>query len=98
MSQWLNQSPVFQAEVGARRAEVWNGASDRLRSLLPAALEVIARELQNGSVSAALGVLKAAGLHGLGPPPGPATVEDAAVEARERQADRDDRRFASMFR
>ncbi|MFT4571945.1 MAG: hypothetical protein ACI91F_002842 [Candidatus Binatia bacterium] len=93
VSGWLNREYAFQAEIGRRRGEVWDGACDRLRSLLPAALGVIERELQGNSVSAALAVIKAAGLHGIGAPTGPRTFEEVEMADRARAVAQRQRRF-----
>ncbi len=65
VSKWLNQDAHFQAELNTRRFELWNGLTDRLRGLLPKALEVVENELQNGDdarlrMQAALSILKLA--------------------------------------
>lgn len=88
ISEWLNRSNTFQAGVGRRRGEVWDCAVDRLQGLLPKALDLIERELQGNSLAAALAVLKAAGLHGVGAPTGPRTVEEVELAAEESAADR----------
>ena len=38
---WRNHHPGFQAELNARRLDVWGGACDRLRALLPRALDAL---------------------------------------------------------
>lgn len=38
---WRNRHPAFQAELNARRLDVWGGACDRLRALLPRALDAL---------------------------------------------------------
>lgn len=65
VSKWLNQDAHFQAELNTRRYELWNGLTDRLRGLLPKALEVVENELQNSDdarlrMQAALSILKLA--------------------------------------
>jgi Homeodomain-like domain len=77
VSGWLNQDPVFEAAVNRRRQELWENVSDRLRALLPNALDVLKQALENGSVKAAVEVLKAAGLHGLQRPSGPVDPLDS---------------------
>jgi len=79
VSEWLNQHDGFRAAVNQRRHELWAAVTDRLRSLVPKALDVLEEGLTAGNVQAALGLLKAAGLHGLAAPSGPTTPE--AVEA-----------------
>jgi hypothetical protein len=60
---WRLYDPYFQAELNKRRKEIWGESVDRLRSLLPKALEVLERELEPGPNSwrAALKVLELAG-------------------------------------
>ena len=38
---WRNHDHLFMAALNARRAAVWSAATDRLRALLPRALEVL---------------------------------------------------------
>jgi hypothetical protein len=38
---WRNHHPAFAAALNARRLDVWSGAVDRLRALLPKALEAL---------------------------------------------------------
>ena len=61
---WRLHDPYFRAELNKRRKEVWGASVDKLRSLLPKALEVLERELDDGpnSYRAALKVLELAGL------------------------------------
>jgi hypothetical protein len=40
VTKWRLYDPVFQAALNRRRAEVWGAAADRLRSLIPTALNV----------------------------------------------------------
>src|SRR5262245_6927527 len=42
---WRLYHPLFQAELNRRRATIWGTAADRLRGLLPKALDVISQEL-----------------------------------------------------
>ncbi len=60
---WRRHNPFFQAALNARRREVWGSASDRLRQLLPRALDVLEEELTaNPDPKLALAVVKLAGL------------------------------------
>ena len=99
VSEWLNQRHQFRIAVNQRRTELWAAAIDRLRSLVPQALEVLAADLEkNNSTTAAIAVLKAAGLHGLAAPGGAVTLEDALVEDQEREGTRRQRRtMAAIF-
>jgi hypothetical protein len=97
VSEWLNHHPGFRAAFNRRRQEIWNQASDRLRALLPKALDLLEKQIEEGEFRAAIEVLKAAGLHGLQRPSGPTTVEDAESEAKEEDNSRRSRAlFASL--
>lgn len=92
VSEWLNHHHGFRAELNCRRQELWDGATDRLRSLLPKAIDVIAAELGGeNSLPAAVQVLKASGAYGVGAPSGPTTPEDGELEERERTEERNRR-------
>jgi hypothetical protein len=45
ITKWRLYDPVFQAGLNRRRAEVWGAGIDRLRSLIPQALDVLGEEL-----------------------------------------------------
>jgi hypothetical protein len=64
VSKWRLYDPVFQAALNQRRAEVWGAGCDRLRSLVPKALDTLADELDNRDnphrLKAAIEVLKLA--------------------------------------
>jgi hypothetical protein len=61
---WRNTNPYFQAELNCRRQDLWGVSVDRLRSLLPRAVAVLADELEGGENRArvALDLLRLAGL------------------------------------
>lgn len=88
-SAWLNHNPWFKAELGQRREELWSGAKDRLRSMLPFALDAVERKLKSeaeDSWKAGLSLLKLAGmddahLDNTGPT-NPESIIDAKVRAR----------------
>ena len=82
VSQWLNQHCGFQAALNERRQELWDTASDKLRNLLPTALEVLESELANGKdkVNAAALILKSAGLSSLSRPSGPVTAKEVKLD------------------
>jgi hypothetical protein len=42
VTKWRLYDPVFQAALNRRRAEIWGATGDRLRSLLPKALDTLA--------------------------------------------------------
>ena len=83
VSEWANQHLGFRVALNQRRWELWAGLIERLRVLLPKALGVLEKEIDNGGVKASLELLKMAGIEGLRPPPGAVTIEDAEVEAKE---------------
>lgn len=88
VSQWLNTSVPFRAEVGRRRAELWDVATSRLRALTLRALDVVEQELQANNLRAAETVLRATGLQGLGAPGGPTSPTDVRLADAERNAER----------
>lgn len=89
VSGWRNQCHDFRAEVGRRRAEIWETSGARLRALLPKALDTLEQSLQAGSIAAAMAVLRAAGLHALGAPTDPRCAEDVVIADKQERADRE---------
>ena len=70
ITKWRLYDPVFQAALNRRRAEVWGAAADRLRSLIPKALDALAAAVEDPANPHRL---KAAGeLLRLAPPTGAA--------------------------
>src|SRR5262249_8539811 len=51
VTKWRLYAPVFQAALNRRRAEVWGAALDRLRTLIPEALDVLAGGLKSTTAS-----------------------------------------------
>jgi transposase-like protein len=98
LSLWRNKQPSFQAAFNLRRRELWEAASERLRTLVPGALDVLESAVANGDLRAALGVLKAAGLHGLEPPEGPIEPQDAEIAMKEEESARSSRIFLASLR
>lgn len=93
VSEWLNRNAAFQAALYSRRLETWAGRQDRLRALLPKAVDVLERSLdEDGKPArdAAVQILKACGLYSLPPPTRFTTVED--IDIAEREADGERRR------
>jgi hypothetical protein len=97
VTKWRLYDPVFQAALNARRAEVWGAGVDRLRSLIPQALDALAGALEHGDpaarVKAAGVVLHLAGLPAP-VPSGPTTPEAilaglVAARVQAKQAERD---------
>ena len=91
VSEWLNQDPSFQATFNRRRQDLWDRASDRLRALVPKALDALENAISEGDAKAALGVLKAAGLYDLKRPDGPTSAEDARSAAKDEERARRER-------
>ena len=87
VSGWVNHNPVFLAALNQRRQEAFDSMVERLRGLLPQALDVIEQQLKGENpLPAALQILKSCNLAtGVGRPSGPATVEAAERELRQRE-------------
>jgi hypothetical protein len=47
---WRHEDANFVAELDARRREIWSATADRLRALLPKAVDTLAKELGRQSV------------------------------------------------
>jgi hypothetical protein len=78
VSKWRLYDPAFQAALNQRRAEVWGAGVDRLRSLIPQALDVRGDALANGNMATKL---KAAGVVlTLAQLPGPAPTGFTSAE------------------
>jgi hypothetical protein len=61
VSEWKNHNPTFIAILNAGRLDVWSQVEDRLRKLTGRAIDVLEQGLENGNVSVARDVLRAAG-------------------------------------
>ena len=76
--------PVFIAALNTRRIEIWGHSIDRLRGLLPKALDVLEGALDDGDVRTAWRVVELASMReakGLGPSTiGPTSPEGVASE------------------
>ncbi len=95
---WRNHDPAFIAALNTRRVDVWGSAADRLRGLLPTALDTLETALtEKRDWRAAVAVIELAGLdrHGsgttnLGPgtigPTDAEAVVDALVRNRQRES------------
>jgi hypothetical protein len=97
VSKWRLYDPAFQAALNARRQEVFGAAADKLRSLVPKALDTLAAAMDGGNVLAAVTILKAAALDKLPPPAGPTDPEQmfqALVDVRMKE--KRERRKRSM--
>ncbi len=73
VSEWREDNPAFIAEVNRRRREAWATAQDRLRALVPQALDALAEAVEAGDLKASFEVLKAVGIYGKVPAPEGAT-------------------------
>ena len=64
VTRWRNYDPYFQAELNRQRKDLSAETRDRLRALVPKALERIEREVADGpmGVQVALQILKLSGL------------------------------------
>ena len=86
VSEWLNHNSAFVAELNSYRQELWKAEVERLRSLIPKALDVLERELEGkNALKAASQILKSAGLGYVGGPRGETKaelVEQEWAEAR----------------
>jgi hypothetical protein len=59
---WRTRDASFRAALNARRSEIWRASVDRVRCLLPRALDVIERALDDDDRQAALSLLKLGGI------------------------------------
>jgi malate synthase len=87
VSEWLHHHAGFQSALHARQRELWQGNAERLRSLVPKALETLEAAVtdEKQGVAAAVHILKAAGLYGLSAPSGSIHVDEIEGAERARQ-------------
>ena len=97
VTRWRLYSPEFRAALADRRAAVWGAAADRLRALLPQAIDALADALQESDtpdrVTVALAVLRLAGpipLVPAGPTDPDEIVRGVVEEERQRLRDSDE--------
>jgi hypothetical protein len=65
VSTWLHHNPQFAEAIHRRRNEIWMGQSERLRGLLPKAVDVLEHLVTSQKdLSAAVHILKAVGMYG----------------------------------
>ena len=92
VAKWRLYDPVFQAALNACRAEVWQASIDRLRSMLPQALDALGEELNRTDnpdrCKLALDILRLAKLPDIAPqgPADPETIVCQAVNLERQQA------------
>jgi len=93
--EWRTKNPYFIAELNKRRKEVWGRCVDKLRNLLPKALDTLEKELANPDCKdrgkIALEVLRLAGLsaesqYDYGMNIGPEEAEEVAYKMAESKA------------
>jgi hypothetical protein len=86
LSRWTNHDPDFRAVLNQRRQELWAGAADALRALVPTAVAVLAEEMQGVErLKAATAVLKAVGMASISPPNGLTDPAEIAMADEERE-------------
>ncbi len=85
VSEWLHHNPAFQAALHARQHELWRGHVERLRSLVPKALDTLEAAVsdEQQGVAVAVHILKAVGLYGLREPNGSIHVDE--IESAEQR-------------
>jgi hypothetical protein len=70
VTNWRLYNPIFQAELNRKRKEIWGSSGDRMRSLLPKALDRLEKTLMDDNDPngwrAALEMVKSAGLYAKG--------------------------------
>ena len=92
VSEWLHHHHGFRAEVDRRRQELWEAATDRLRALMPKAVDVIAGELEGENpLQAAVHILKACGLYGVTVTLAPTDPRELELSEREQEQEREER-------
>jgi hypothetical protein len=62
VTSWRLYDPYFQAELNKRRKEIWGASIDKMRNLIPKALETVENAIKQGDVKTALEFLKMAGM------------------------------------
>jgi hypothetical protein len=69
VSRWKLHHPRFRAVLNERRQEAWGASLDRLRALLPSALDRLEEEItkDGGAWQAAVKLLEIAGAGGMAP-------------------------------
>lgn len=99
IARWRAAHPAFQAELARRRAELYGAAAERLRALVPKALDVLETGLEgNDRLSTAQKILAMAGLDKLtAPPSDPDDAETIVVGLiRQRMAEKQSEREQRM--
>ena len=96
LHRWLREDCAFQAARNRDRNELRRAAYHRLEKLAAKAAECLEKAIDGGDVKAALEIVKGMGI--LAPNPiGSEDASELALEAKERQNDREERTmFASL--
>ena len=89
---WRTTDDYFGVELARRREELWRASADRLRALIPRALEVVAEALEQGEWRAAVILLKLAGISEM------SLGEVGPTEVVERSAPLTSRQRLELFR
>ncbi len=91
VSRWRSFDVGFRASLNRRRQEIWAESGDRLRSLLPRALDTLAELLGSEEPTerhqAAVAILRIAGPFSVAPT-GPLTAGDVLLEEVEQERSR----------
>ena len=65
ITKWKNYDIYFQAELNQRRKEVWNGSIDKMRALVPMAMEKLEREIEGpNGWKVSMEIIKICGING----------------------------------
>ncbi len=99
IARWRAAHPAFQAELARRRAELYGAAAERLRALVPKALDVLEAGLNGDDrLPTAHAILKMTGLDKLAAPPSEPDDAEAIVVGliRQRMDEKQDEREQQM--
>ncbi len=87
VNEWRNHNPAFIAEMNARRQEIYGAHGERLRALVPKAIDALEKTFEYGDpkerLTAAVHILKAVGLYGAITAPAGPTEAAEVLEERE---------------
>jgi hypothetical protein len=87
VNEWRNHSPAFIAALNAQRQELFGAHTERLRGLVPKAIDALENAFEIGDpkerIAVAVHILKAAGLYGSLAAPTGETTPDAVACAME---------------
>ena len=60
---WRNCNAEFIAELSTRRVALWEAQDDRIRDLVPQAVDLMGAKIRDGDLTAAVQLLRAAGYY-----------------------------------